>query len=135
MTSTAGATEADARKAAVKHDESTASLLGGQVALEPKIGCIASALRVLGQKWTALIIRDLYSGPKRFGELEKSVGTINPRTLSQRLEALETHGVVTKKTYAEVPPRTEYTLTEKGRDLVPVLQTMAAWGDKYHEEC
>ena len=107
MTNTAGATEADARKAAVKHDESAGSLLGGQVALEPKIGCIASALRVLGQKWTALIIRDLYSGPKRFGELEKSVGTINPRTLSQRLEALETHGVVTKKTYAEVPPRTK----------------------------
>ncbi|QQS20268.1 helix-turn-helix transcriptional regulator [Candidatus Saccharibacteria bacterium] len=103
--------------------------------LEPQIGCIASALRVIGQKWTALIIRDLYAGPKRFGELEKSVGTINPRTLSQRLEALETHGVVTKKTYAEVPPRTEYTLTAKGYDLVPVLQTMAAWGNKYHEEC
>jgi DNA-binding HxlR family transcriptional regulator len=103
--------------------------------IEPQIGCIASALRVLGQKWTALIIRDLYTGPKRFGELEKSVGSINPRTLSQRLEALESHGVITKKTYAEVPPRTEYTLTTKGRDLVPILQTMAAWGDKYHEQC
>ena len=51
------------------------------------------------------------------------------------LEALESHGVITKKTYAEVPPRTEYTRTTKGRDLVPILQTMAAWGDKYHEQC
>ncbi len=103
--------------------------------IEPQIGCIASALRVVGQKWTALIIRDLYTGPKRFSELEKSVGSINPRTLSQRLEALEAHGVVTKKTYAEVPPRCTYTLTEKGRDLLPILRAMAAWGTKHHEEC
>lgn len=103
--------------------------------IEPQIGCIASALRVIGQKWTALIIRDLYGGPKRFSELEKSVGSINPRTLSQRLEALESHGVITKETFAEVPPRCEYTLTAKGRDLLPILQHMAAWGNKYHEEC
>jgi DNA-binding HxlR family transcriptional regulator len=103
--------------------------------IEPQIGCIASALRVIGQKWTALIIRDLCGGPKRFSELEKSVGSINPRTLTQRLEALEEHGVITKQTFAEVPPRTEYTLTDKGRDLIPLLRSMAAWGDKYHEEC
>ena len=103
--------------------------------IEPKIGCIASALRVIGQKWTALIIRDLYTGPKRFGELEKSVGGVNPRTLTQRLEALENHGGVTKQTFAEVPPRTVYTLTDKGRDLIPILRSMAAWGNKHHEEC
>jgi DNA-binding HxlR family transcriptional regulator len=103
--------------------------------IEPQIGCIASALRVIGQKWTALIIRDLCSGPKRFGELEKSVGNINPRTLTQRLEALEAYGVVTKETFAEVPPRTVYTLTDKGHDLIPVLTAMATWGNKHHEEC
>lgn len=100
--------------------------------IEPKIGCIASAMEIIGNKWTALILRDLTSGPKRFGELEKSVGSINPRTLSQRLDDLEAHGIITKQSFAEVPPRIEYTLTEKGEDLLPVLQQMAAWGDKYY---
>ena len=104
-------------------------------AIEPRFGCIAAALRVIGQKWTALLIRDLYTGPKRFGELERSVVGINPRTLSQRLEALETYGIITKRTFAEVPPRTEYTLTSKGKDLVPILQQMAAWGDRHQEPC
>lgn len=103
--------------------------------IEPQIGCIASALRVVGQKWTALIIRDLYSGPKRFSQLEKSVYGVNPRTLCQRLEALEKSGVITKQTFAEVPPRTVYTLTDKGHDLIPVLTAMATWGNKHHEEC
>ncbi len=106
-----------------------------ELSIEPRIGCIAAALKIVGQKWTALIIRDLYNGPKRFGELEKSVAGINPRTLSQRLDTLERYGIITKKTFAEVPPRTEYTLTDKGRDLVPILRQMAAWGDKHHEAC
>ena len=101
--------------------------------LEPKAGCIASAMEIIGNKWTALILRDLSSGPKRFSELEKSVGTINPRTLSQRLDDLESHGIITKQSFAEVPPRTEYTLTQKGQDLMPVLKQMAAWGDKYYD--
>ncbi len=101
--------------------------------LEPKSGCIASAMEIIGNKWTALILRDLSLGPKRFGELEKSVGNINPRTLSQRLEDLERHAIVTKKSYAEVPPRTEYTLTKKGEDLLPVLRAMSAWGNKYYD--
>lgn len=101
--------------------------------LEPKVGCIASAMEIIGNKWTALILRDLSTGPKRFSELEKSVGSINPRTLSQRLDDLEQHAIVTKTSYAEVPPRIEYTLTEKGQDLVPVLRQMAAWGDKYYD--
>ncbi len=100
-------------------------------ALEPKNGCIASAMEIIGNKWTALILRDLSYGPKRFGELEKSVGTINPRTLSQRLDDLEHHAIITKTSFAEVPPRVEYTLTPKGEDLVPVLRQMAEWGDKY----
>jgi DNA-binding HxlR family transcriptional regulator len=100
--------------------------------LEPKTGCIASAMEIIGSKWTALILRDLSEGPKRFSELERSVGSINPRTLSQRLDDLEQHSIITKKSYAEVPPRTEYTLTPKGEDLLPVLRAMSNWGDKYY---
>jgi DNA-binding HxlR family transcriptional regulator len=100
--------------------------------LESRVGCIAGAMEIIGNKWTALILRDLAGGPKRFSTLEKSVGNINPRTLSQRLDDLEAHAIISKASYAEVPPRIEYTLTEKGEDLVPVLKQMAAWGDKYY---
>ena len=100
--------------------------------LEPKSGCIASTMEIIGNKWTALILRDLFAGPKRFCELEKSVGSINPRTLSQRLDDLEANGIISKRSFAEVPPRIEYTLTQKGKDLMPVLRQMAAWGTKYH---
>jgi len=101
--------------------------------LESKEGCIASAMKIIGNKWTALLLRDLYAGPKRFGELERSLIGISPRTLSQRLDDLERCGIIAKKTYHEAPPHTEYTLTEKGNDLVPVLQQMAAWGIKYYD--
>lgn len=101
--------------------------------LESKVGCIAAAMEIIGNKWTALILRDLANGPKRFSELEKSVGGINPRTLSQRLDDLEQHKIITKRSYSETPPRIEYTLTQKGADLVPVLKQMAAWGDKYYD--
>jgi DNA-binding HxlR family transcriptional regulator len=100
--------------------------------IEAQVGCIASAMEIIGNKWTALILRDLIDKPRRFCELEKSVGNINPRTLSQRLDDLEEHGIVTRRSYAEVPPRTEYTLTKKGLDILPILQQMAAWGTKYH---
>src|ERR1700749_3177147 len=101
--------------------------------LESKTGCIASAMEVIGNKWTALILRDLYEGPKRFTELEKSISKINPRTLSQRLDDLERHGIITKEAFAEGPPRITYTLTRKGQDLVPLLKQMAAWGEKYYQ--
>ncbi len=101
--------------------------------IEPTVGCLASAMEIVGNKWTALILRDLFSGPKRFCELERSVGNINPRTLSQRLDNLENHGIITRQSFAEVPPRCEYTLTKKGEDLLPILKQMAAWGTKYHQ--
>ncbi|MDB5175821.1 MAG: transcriptional regulator [Candidatus Saccharibacteria bacterium] len=101
--------------------------------LESKVGCIASAMEIIGNKWTALILRDLFEGSRRFCELEKSVGSINPRTLSQRLDDLEAHGIITRKRFAEVPPRIDYTLTQKGRDLLPILQQMATWGNKYYD--
>ncbi len=100
-------------------------------AIEPHEGCVANALDVLGNKWTALLIRDLAAGPKRFCEFERSLKGISPRTLSQRLDDLECAGIVTKQAFAEVPPRVEYTLTPKGNDLLPILRQMAAWGTKY----
>ena len=104
--------------------------------IESRVGCIASAMQIIGNKWTALILRDLFSGPKRFCELERSVGTINPRTLSQRLSDLEANGIITKQSFNQVPPRTEYTLTDKGTDLLPILEQMATWGEKHNPfEC
>lgn len=100
--------------------------------LETHVGCIAAAMEIIGNKWTALILRDLVMGPKRFSELERSLEGISPRTLSQRVDDLEEQGIITKQTYPEVPPRCEYALTDKGRDLVPILKQMAVWGEKYY---
>jgi DNA-binding HxlR family transcriptional regulator len=88
-------------------------------------------VKVLGNKWTALILRDLSEGPRRFTELERSLEGISPRSLSQRLEELVQHKIITKKSFSEMPPRVEYTLTEKGRDFIPVLKQMADWGTKH----
>lgn len=101
------------------------------IILEQHIGCIAAALEVLGQKWTALIIRDLYAGPKGFCELERTVEGINPRTLSQRLSELERHEIIKKASCTGTPNRCEYHLTRKGRDLAPILRDMAMWGARY----
>ena len=99
--------------------------------IEPSEGCVACALKVLGDKWTALILLDMADSQKRFCEIERALPGISPRTLSQRLETLVEQKIITKKSFAEVPPRVEYTLTQKGRDFIPVLKQMAAWGGKY----
>jgi len=99
--------------------------------LDPLTGQIEAAAEILGSKWTALILRDVASGHCRFCTLEKTVGKINPRTLSKRLDDLEAQGIITKTTYPEAPPRVEYSLTKKGEGLLPILEQMAAWGDKY----
>jgi DNA-binding HxlR family transcriptional regulator len=107
------------------------NMITAEKPIETTTGCMAAALQILGNKWTALIIRDLSTGCQRFCTLERSLGGISPRTLSQRLDDLEQFGIVTRKTFAEVPPRTEYTLTQKGHDLIPILRQMAEWGEKY----
>lgn len=99
--------------------------------IEKKPGCVAEAVSIMGDKWTALIILKLADGPARFSALEDNLEGISPRTLSQRMANLEEKSIVTKKKYAEVPPRVEYTLTKKGEDLIPILKSMATWGDKY----
>ena len=103
----------------------------GNMVIENKPGCIEATARILGDKWTPLLVRALAIGPRRFCELQKATSNINPRTLSARLVWLEQNGIVVRATRPSTPPCTEYALTQKGDDLVPVLKTMAAWGDKY----
>jgi DNA-binding HxlR family transcriptional regulator len=99
--------------------------------IEKHPGCVAAALAILGNKWTALIVKELSEGCARFSALEAALPGISPRTLSQRLDEMEHCELITKKAFAEVPPRVEYTLTQKGKDLIPILRSMADWGDKY----
>lgn len=87
-------------------------------------------LQLIGNKWKILIIRDLLTGVKRFGELKKSVGA-SPKVLTCNLKEMEAEGLVSRKVYPEVPPRVEYALTKTGTSLRPVLDEMAAWGEKY----
>jgi DNA-binding HxlR family transcriptional regulator len=82
-------------------------------------------------KWTLLVIRDLAEGRARFCELERSLEGISPRTLSLRLRALEEEGIVERRTFPEVPPRVEYALTEKGRALVPLIESMRVYGREW----
>src|SRR5437764_8638435 len=82
-------------------------------------------------KWTLLIIRDLADGRSRFCELERSLLGISPRTLSLRLRALEEEGIVERQTYPEVPPRVEYQLTDKGQDLLPIIESMREYGMRW----
>ena len=82
-------------------------------------------------KWTLLLVRDLAEGRSRFCELERSLNGISPRTLSLRLRALEEEGIVERQTYAEVPPRVEYSLTEKGLALIPIIEGMRTYGERW----
>jgi DNA-binding HxlR family transcriptional regulator len=82
-------------------------------------------------KWTLLLVRDLAEGRSRFCELERSLTGISPRTLSLRLRALEDEGIVARHTFPEVPPRVEYALTEKGLALLPIVEDMRAYGERW----
>jgi DNA-binding HxlR family transcriptional regulator len=88
--------------------------------------------RALDGRWTILVVRDLLGGTRRFGELRASLAGISPKTLTDRLRSLEQHGLVERRIYAEVPPRVEYSLTESGRTLTPVLEALADWGRAHH---
>lgn len=93
--------------------------------------CVALATKIIGDKWTPLLVASLLDGTLRFGALQTRVNGLNPRTLSARLDSLERVGIITKRVYASVPPKVEYTLTQKGKDLYPVLSSMKKWGEKY----
>ena len=92
---------------------------------------IARTAEIISGKWTLLIIRDLASGVKRFNQLERSLHGISPKTLSERLRSLEEEGIILRQTFAEVPPRVEYSLTERGRDLVDVVESMRSFGKRW----
>src|SRR5438045_7797040 len=92
---------------------------------------VCATAEVVCGKWTLLVIRDLAEGRSRFCELERSLHGISPRTLSLRLRALEEEGIVERQTYAEVPPRVEYTLTAKGRALIPIVEGMRDYGERW----
>ncbi len=93
---------------------------------------VARTLDIIGERWTILILRDLFKeGPRRFQDFEQSLAGISPNTLSARLKSLEEHGIITRRFYEDHPPRAEYLLTEKGRMLGPVLKALLEWGQKY----
>ena len=92
---------------------------------------VETTMTLIGDKWKVLILRDLMPGTKRFGELKKSVGNVSQKVLTAQLRTMEESGLVNRKVYAEVPPRVEYSLTELGRSLKPILDSMRAWGEAY----
>jgi DNA-binding HxlR family transcriptional regulator len=97
-----------------------------------QIGCpVEITLTLLGNKWKVLILREIFTGTKRFGELSRGVPGISQKMLTQQLRQMEKDNLVHRKVYAEVPPRVEYSLTEIGRSLSPILDAMHKWGTKY----
>ena len=92
---------------------------------------VETTLTLISDKWKVLIIRDLLSGTRRFGELKRSVGGVSQKVLTSQLRQMEESGLLTRTVYPEVPPRVEYTLTELGQSLRPVLDALKNWGEEY----
>ncbi|MCI8304616.1 MAG: helix-turn-helix transcriptional regulator [Lawsonibacter sp.] len=92
---------------------------------------VETTLTLISNKWKVLIIRDLLSGTKRFGALKKSIGGVSQKVLTSQLRQMEENGLLTRTVFPEVPPRVEYSLTELGRSLKPVLDAMGSWGEEY----
>lgn len=92
---------------------------------------VETTLTLIGDKWKVLILRDLLPGTKRFGELKKSIGSVSQKVLTAQLRDMEESGLVNRQVYAEVPPRVEYSLTELGQSLKPILDSMKNWGEEY----
>ncbi len=95
---------------------------------------VETTLLLISDRWKVLIIRDLLDGTKRFGELKKSIGNVSQKVLTANLRSMEDSGLLTRKVYAEVPPRVEYTLTETGYSLKPVLDALSEWGTEYKKK-
>lgn len=94
---------------------------------------VERTLEVLSNRWTSLILRELLSGTRRWGELKNVLVGISPKTLAERLRILEEQEILVRTVYPEVPPRVEYTLTDKGRSLGPIFEAMREWGQRWHE--
>ena len=113
-----------------KHNESTSQSTAPNLPACP----VETTLTLIGDKGKVLILRDLLTGTKRFGELRKSIGTVSQKVLTSQLRQMEESGLLTRKVYAEVPPRVEYTLTELGYSLKPIMDAMWAWGENYKKQ-
>lgn len=98
--------------------------------METELLEISKAAKIIGSKWTLLILNSLLDGTKRFGQIQKEIGNINPRTLSKRLDVLEKEGYIKKKVYAEVPPHVEYSLTKKGGIFKRVVKAVKTCGEE-----
>ena len=92
---------------------------------------VETTLMLIGNKWKVLILRDLLPGTKRFGELKKSIGNVSQKVLTAQLRDMESNGLINRKVYPEVPPRVEYSLTELGQSLKPILDAMWNWGEEF----
>ena len=95
---------------------------------------VETTLMLIGDKWKVLILRDLMPGTRRFGELKKSIGSVSQKELTAQLRDMEAKGLVSRKVYAEVPPRVEYSLTDLGKSLKPILDAMWVWGEGYQAQ-
>lgn len=95
---------------------------------------VEATLSLISDKWKILILRDLLTGTKRFGELKKSIGSISQKVLTSNLRAMEDDGLLERQVYAEVPPRVEYTLTNRGESMRPVIDAMRVWGEAHQAE-
>ena len=113
-----------------KHNESTSQSTAPNLPACP----VETTLTLISDKWKVLILRDMLTGTKRFGELRKSIGTVSQKVLTSQLRQMEESGLLTRKVYAEVPPRVEYTLTELGYSLKPIMDAMWAWGENYKKQ-
>ena len=94
---------------------------------------VEPTLTLISDKWKVLILRDLLPGTKRFGELKKSIGHVSQKVLTAQLRQMEQSGLVNRKVYAEVPPKVEYSLTDVGYSLKPILDAMWTWGEEYQK--
>lgn len=94
---------------------------------------VETTLTLIGNKWKIFILRDLFTGTKRFGELQRSIGHISQKVLTSNLREMEADALITRKIYAEVPPRVEYSLTELGKTLKPIMDSLWTWGETYKE--
>ena len=95
---------------------------------------VETTFTLISDKWKVLILRDLMPGTKRFGELKKSIGHVSQKVLTSQLRQMEESGLLTRKVYAEVPPKVEYTLTSLGYSLKPILDAMYQWGEDYQKK-
>lgn len=95
---------------------------------------VETTLMLISDRWKVLILRDLMQGTRRFGELKKSVGNISQKVLTANLRSMEDSGLLSRKVYPEVPPQVEYTLTETGYSLKPILDAMVTWGSEYQKK-